>query len=294
VFAERLDSLQSDDEPLPGADTGSGDAPMNDEKIIRSVLLITGVALFIVSVGLYLSLPVFTQLWVWPQAPTLALAFVGSWFAGGIAAVIWIGLTGNLAALRGLLLTMLVGLGGAGFHLYSQHTLPGNERYLRFAILFLLSALLAIAVVALVRRFQPVVDEPAPPAIRLAFLVFAGILLGVGVALVFDAQRVFPIPLSSDVAAVYGWFFLGSFVYYFYGFLKPSLMNATGQMISFLVYDLLLIPPFLWHLPNVAEGYGISLVVYLTVLVVSAAFCAYYLFLDPRTRLVPIRNRAVT
>jgi uncharacterized membrane protein YgdD (TMEM256/DUF423 family) len=294
LFAERLDSLQADVEPFPETDTGSGDAPMNDEKILRSVLLATGIALFIMSVGLYLSLSGFTRLWVWPQAPTLALAFVGSWFAGGIAAVIWIGLSGNLAALRALMLTMLVGLGGAGFHLYSQHTLPGNERYLRFAILFAISAVLAIAVIALVQRFQQTGDEPAPPAIRWAFLVFAGILLGVGVALVFDAQRVFPVPLSTDVAAVYGWFFLGSFVYYFYGFLKPSIMNATGQMISFLVYDLLLIPPFLWHLPNVAEGYGLSLAVYLTVLVVSAAFCAYYLFIDPRTRLVPIRSRAVT
>jgi hypothetical protein len=56
-------------------------------------------------------------------------------------------------------------------------------------------------------------------------------------------------------------------------------------MLSFLVYDALLIPPFAAYWPVVPAEFRLSLSLYLAVLVASAVFCAYFLLADRRTRL---------
>ncbi len=55
------------------------------------------------------------------------------------------------------------------------------------------------------------------------------ILLPVGTCLVLGVPHVFPIPLTPDMAAVYGWFFLGSFAYYLYGFWRRSSIRSMAQ-----------------------------------------------------------------
>ena len=107
--------------------------------------------------------------------------------------------------------------------------MPGKERFLPFAGLFAIGAIVAgIAVVALT-RLPPRGDRPSPPIIRWAFLLFAAILLPTGAALLLNRPHVFPIALSTDMSAVYGWFFVGSFVYYFYGFVKPWSRTRPGS-----------------------------------------------------------------
>lgn len=250
--------------------------------------------LLVAGVGLYLNLPVFRWLWIWPDPDPVAMAFVGSWFASGSAAMLWVGLSGQLTALRPLLLTLLVAFGGVTWSLlaFAGRPLPGNERYQTFAVVLAVSMAVATAVLVWLRR-QPVpVDRPVSAAIPGAFLFLSGFLLFVGVALVLGFTRVFPVPLRADVAAVCGWLFLGSTVYYVSAAVRPSRLNTVGQLVSFLVYDLLLIPPFVLLLPDVDPAHRLSLFVYLAVLVGTAAFCAYHLLVDPRTRLLPAVSRA--
>jgi hypothetical protein len=107
----------------------------------------------------------------------------------------------------------------------------------------LLVALLALAVLIWSTRLTTPEDRKPPPAIRWTFLLFSAILPPVGLGMVLDNPRIFPATITPDMTKLYGWFFLGSFVYYLFGFLQPSWLNSTGHMLSFLVYDLLLIPP---------------------------------------------------
>jgi hypothetical protein len=267
---------------------------MADTRRLQQVTLLIGIVVFLAALGIYLSLPGFRQLWVWPHGASLGLAFVGAWLAGGAATVIWIGVTGHFTVLRVLMLTMAIAFLGSGLRLVSQQSLPGNERYLPFALFFIASAILAAVTIRLTYRLPASGDALPPAAIRWVFLLFSAILLLAGTALLVDRPNIFPIPLSTDVAFIYGAFFLGSFAYYFHGFLWPSALNATGQMLSFLVYDLLLIPPFLMHLSVVDDQHQTSLLVYLGVLIASALFCAYFLLIDPRTRMLPLARRAVT
>jgi hypothetical protein len=255
----------------------------------RSLSLLSGILILVSSLGLFFGLPAFRNLWIWPGAPPLGLAFAGSWFAGVAVPLIWIGLSGHLAAIRAGALSGVLAFGGSAALLWSRHDLPDRERFLPFAVIFGVGTLFALAGLAWSTRLPDLQNREIPPAIRWAFLVFSAILLPVGLGMAMGSGRIFPVPLSPDMERLYGWFFLGSFAYYFYGFLRPNWLNAAGHMLSFLVYDLLLIPPFLFYWPVVPHEFRLNLLVYLLVMVASLLFCAYFLFLDPRTRL--FRNR---
>ena len=244
-----------------------------------------GTSLILVSLGMFFTLPGVTKFWIWPETPLLGFVFVAAMLAGGASPLVWIGISGHLSAIRAAMLTGIVANTGIAMHLFAKHTLPGRGRYLLFSALFAFGSVLTTAVFGLSKRYPATGDGSIPPIIRWAFLLFSAILLPVGVALILDFPHIFPIPLTTDMAAVYGWFFLGSFVYYFYGFWKPSQLNSTGHLLSFLSYDLLMIPPYMTYWAAVAPEFRTSLFVYLAILITSAIFCGYYLLVDPRTRL---------
>jgi uncharacterized RmlC-like cupin family protein len=79
--------------------------------------------------------------------------------------------------------------------------------------------------------------------------------------------------------------YLGAAVYFLHGVARPSWSNATGQLIGFLAYDLVLIGPFIGHFDEATGGKLLSLIVYTSVLVFTAGLAVYYLFLNPETRL---------
>ncbi len=258
---------------------------MKGVRLYRASAVAGGLGLLVFALGLYFVRPAAMRLWIWPETPPLGCAFVAAVLAGGAAPLLWIGFSGHLPAIRAAMLTGIVANTGIALHLFTRRALPGNERYLPFAGLFAFGAILAGSLFALASRLPATGDRSSPPIIRWAFLLFSAILFPVGVGLVLDWPHVFPIPLTPDMAAVYGWFFLGSFAYYLYGFCRPSRLNSIGQLLSFLIYDLLMIPAYgtAWSLIYPEDR--TSLFVYLAVLLTSAVFCAYFLFVDPRTRL---------
>ena len=81
-----------------------------------------------------------------------------------------------------------------------------------------------------------------------------------------------------------GWLFLGSAVYFAWGFFRPSWHNARGQLLAFLAYDLVLLPRYLSMFSMVDPEHLPSLIIYVTVLVYSSLLAIFYLFIHPRTR----------
>ena len=71
------------------------------------------------------------------------------------------------------------------------------------------------------------------------------------------------------------------------GVFRPKWTNATGQLLAFLAYDLVLIAPFLKHFATVNPAHRPSLVVYTAVLIYSGVLAAYYLFVHTSIRLGP-------
>lgn len=241
--------------------------------------------LLVYALALFFQIQFAADLWVWPKSPELGLAFAGAWMAGGLFPLIWSGLRGQFAPLRSLALAGIAASGGSAVLLISKHTVAGNERYLPFGLLFLMAFLVIIYIFIKSRQVPASGDNAVSPVIRWVFLLFTCLLLYFGIALLMDTPNIFPIALSTDMGAMYGCFFLGSSAYYFYGFLKPTRFWTVGPMLSFLVYDLLLIPPYVKYAAVVPAQFQTSLAIYLSVLISSALFCGFYLFVDPRSRL---------
>jgi hypothetical protein len=119
--------------------------------------------------------------------------------------------------------------------------------------------------VALIRRWHPEPfrdTRPTPVVIRIAFAVFAVLLALVAVRLIAVRPNTFPWPLGPENSVIYGFIFLGAMAYFLYGLAWPVWGNACGQLVGFLAYDLLLIPPFLGHFAAVKPEMRTSLAVY--------------------------------
>ena len=79
--------------------------------------------------------------------------------------------------------------------------------------------------------------------------------------------------------------FLGAALYFIYALIRPSWLNAAGQLAGFLAYDAVLIVPFLTRLPTVSPENQVGLTIYTGVVIYSGLLAIYYLFIHPPTRL---------
>jgi len=102
-------------------------------------------------------------------------------------------------------------------------------------------------------------------------------------------HQIFPWPLKPGSLASYGWIFLGAATYFFYPVVQPTWHNARAQLWGFLAYDLVLIVPYLEHFKKVVPALRPNLIVYVAVLLYSAALAIYYLFINPATRPAKVR-----
>lgn len=250
----------------------------------RSLLVITGVILLILCAGFLSGNLSALELWPWPDG-RLSYVFIASILAAIGAPIIWMGLSGELAAMRGGALDFMVTYSGLAITLLifgsSVAELISVKLYLTVAILSVLfNGLLYLMVSA-----TPIKDNrPVPWLLRASFMVFFLLLIGVGIALITNYQTVFPWPLKPQSSVVFGWIFMGAAFYFFYGFLQPTWGNVCGQLIGFLAYDLVLIVPFIQHFEAVKAEHQLSLYVYTAVLIYSALLSVYFLLLHPTTR----------
>jgi predicted membrane channel-forming protein YqfA (hemolysin III family) len=254
---------------------------MNKElPALRVLAVATGLAVLGLGVGYALNEPWATATWPWPDGG-LSHLFVGSILTAFAVAFVWIGAVGEWGALSAGAITVLVMCAGFAAYLF---TLEGTRSdVLASAVWF--AALAGISGLAFFwARRRPIHDtRTIPPFLRVSFGVFVVVLVVFGSALILRAP-VFPWPLNPDSSVMFGCIFLADACYFLFSLLDPRWNNARGQLLSFLAYDLVLIPPLLALFATVRPGHLLSLVLYLTVLFYSAGLAVYYLFVDGKTR----------
>lgn len=217
-------------------------------------------------------------LWPW-ETGRLSYLFIGAMLAAVAAGAIWVAVSGETASLTAGLLNLAVMLGGIAGYL-----LVGVPEYRGLGV--------AVAVLALVNvgllvasRWRPVSDSrPVPPLVRGSYVLFAAVLLAVGVALILGFDGVMPWPVEPPTSVVFGWVFVGDAFYFAHSALWPRWNAARAQLWSFLAYDLVLLGPLAMHLAAVESGRLPNLLVYLAVCVFSAVLGIYYLVLNRHTR----------
>jgi hypothetical protein len=231
----------------------------------------------VLTTGYFLELPWAINTWPWQDLTSADYLLVSSFLAGATGVILWLGFTGDWGATAGA--TMNVGLMNAGAAAYLFH-LGFRSR----AVTFTLFAIINIGVLVWSLR-QPIRDRrPVDKWLRGSFLVFTAVLLFAAVQLFRQSPTIFPWRIEPDAEIMVGWLFLGSAVYFGWGFLRPSWHNARGQLIAFLAYDLVLFPRYVLMFSTVNPDHLPSLIAYVTVLSYSSLLAIYYLFINPRTR----------
>jgi hypothetical protein len=134
-------------------------------------------------------------------------------------------------------------------------------------------------------RFPIRDPRPQPIPARVAFAIFVVVLLLVGGSMALQVPNILPWAVTPEGSVIYGLMFLGAASYFAYAFARPSWMNSGGQLAGFLAYDLVLIVPFMLHFARVRPDLLPNLILYTVVVVASGLLAAYYLFVNPATRI---------
>lgn len=256
----------------------------------------------------YLSLAYLAQMpfieWLWPwtdygtELNTLSLTFLSSIAAAIAAPQIWIALTGKVATAAGGALNLAVCFTGIACYLFTQHQAdPANARLLPATIILGVSALANLGVFLATRKIPFEDPRPLPMPVRISFGIFIVALWLVGGSLIQLRPNILPWDMTPQGSVIYGWIYLGASIYFLYALARPKWENATGQLLGFLAYDLVLIGPFLLRFSEVPDEQRLSLIVYTSIVVYSGLLASYYLFIHPETRLrrgivQPLTSRA--
>jgi hypothetical protein len=257
---------------------------MDRKAITRLGFVAMGVAMLALGAGFAFNLPWAANFWPWPDG-RLSFLFVGSVLAGLGSGALYIAVTQEWRAAIGGGLTFLAGATAIALSLFvfarDRAVAPG------FIVGFLALAALALPLLYFARRERALDARPLPPLVRYSCWLFAAALAAAAVALILRAPYVFPWPLKPETALLYGWMFAGLALNYTYVAARGTWADGKVSLIAFLVYDLVLIGPFLRHFAVVRPEHLPSLTVYTAVLVYSTALAVAFLFVDRRTRLRP-------
>lgn len=244
-------------------------------RVLRAALYALASGFLLVGGGFWLRADWALALWPWPDGP-LSHLFVASILLGQSAALFWTGGSLELGAARGGAVGFALMCGGLAVTtgwLYAQR---GEGLLLGWTVVCAILAAGGASLAALGWRFPWKDTRPVPAVVRGSFLVFAVALAITTVLLLIQVPVVFPWKLKPESSVMFGCLFLASAAYFFDGWRRPGAANAFGQLAAFLVYDLVLLPPYLRHWPKTEGGFRISLVIYLAVLIWSALLAVWY------------------
>lgn len=253
-------------------------------KTMRILLLVIGAFQSILALAFFLRMPMALSLWPLPGTTPLTFILVSSIFAAAAASTLWAAGSGNLGALAGIGLDYVAIFTPVSIFLVHLGTGSGDARTTNAAVGCGLAALFGVGVFRWSVRHAIDTSVRVPPLVRWSFGFFIVALLIVSIRLIMQFPTI-PWQLTPALSIVIGWMFIGAATYFAYALLRPSWRNATGQLIGFLAYDIVLIVPFIERLPTVAPEHRTGLIVYTAVVIYSALLALYFLFVHRGTRL---------
>lgn len=257
-------------------------------NIVRSILIIGGILTLVFAFGYFWQLPWATRTWLWPDSP-LSYTFIAAMQAAIAAAMLWIGVTGELGVIAAGALNLIVMMGGLAVSFVLMARQPEYSFLRNYGIACALFAVVNLLLFIWSWRIPLRTTDPTPRLVRISYVVFIIVLAVVGIALILRLPNVMPWQLIDttegklrDDSVVFGWMFLGDAFYFLYALRYPQWHRASAQLWSFLAYDLVLMGPLLklLYTGKVKPEFKNSLLLYTAILVYSGLLALYYLLIN--------------
>jgi hypothetical protein len=250
----------------------------------RNVLLAVGVVQLCLSAAFFLQLPFAVRLWPFPDTTPMSFIFISSIFAAAGAATLWASASENYGALAGIGLDYVTILAPAAVLSLRLGAGTDNPHMTAYGVACVIGVVFGLGLLLWSSRIPIDRTLPMPGPVRWSFIIFIIALLIVATRLILQTPYALPWTTTPELSVVIGWMFFGAATYFAYGLLRPSWLNAAGQLIGFLAYDAVLIVPFLTRLPNVDPYNQSGLIIYTAVVTLSGLLAVYYLFVHEPTR----------
>ena len=242
-----------------------------------------------VGIGLYRNASWATDLWPLPDV-RMTYIFLASIVASTAALIIWPLIRDDPGALRAAAFNLSTATPPLGLYLLWLSRDGDNRDLIAPGIAFVLFGVVWMAIGWWLRTIPVRSTRQLPKFVRIVFVGFCVLLIPLGSALLFQVENVFPWTISPENSTVAGIIFLSAAALFMFILANPLWIYGEAGFASFLAYDLVLAVPYLDFFRNrdneatVASYYGsaytapagdngvgeMSLVIYLTVLAVSA------------------------
>jgi hypothetical protein len=267
----------------------------NDQRLRQTqyILILSGLAFTILAVGFIARIP-----WTVSLLPlhfdttyndTLGFMFIASMVSAWGVSSIYIGATGKIAPAFTTLINYILVFGGLGIlylQLSLQNTNSVNQSALSVMGIFsILIALFSAYWLWLLRNTAVSNPIPMPKTLRRAIGVMTLFVGITSMSLIVFKYNILPWDGTTIFGIVYGWLFVGTGAALLYALVRNKWEIVAAQLLGFLAYDLVLIPPFIDFFSQVRPDKLPGLIMYFCFVVGSAILAIYYLFFDVRTRI---------
>jgi hypothetical protein len=220
---------------------------------------------------------------------TLGLMFIASMVVAWGVSSVYIGATGKLAPAVTSAINYILVFGGTGIlylQLYFQAANPSSlTPLLTTGFVSVLVALLSIFLLWALRNEGVGDPTQMPKALRIAIGVMTLFVGMTSVSLIVFKVNLLPWGGTTVFGVVYGWLFLGTGASLLYGLVRNKWEIVASQLLAFLAYDIVLIPPFIDFFSKVQADKLPGFIMYFGFVVGSGIIAVYYLFFDARTRI---------
>jgi hypothetical protein len=253
-------------------------------RFIRYFLILVSAIQLAFAVAFFLQSPFAINLWPFEGTTPLTYIFISSFFAAAGASTLWASVSENYGALAGISLDYLAIFAPLTVLSFQLVAGGGTSQMTFFGVACALGALFGLGLFLWSVRIPIDHSLPMPVPVRWSFVLFIIALVIVGTMLILKTPNVIPWMITPDISVLIGWMFIGAAIYFTFGILRPSWLNAAGQLIGFLAYDLVLIVPFLTRLPTAPPEFRLNLTIYTAIVIYSGLLAVYYLFIHAPTR----------
>jgi hypothetical protein len=252
-------------------------------RVARYFLFVVCAGQLVLAVVCFAQWPLASSIWPFAGTTPLTFIFVSSILAAAAASMFWVAASQTYGALAGLGVDYVAVLVPLSVLSLRGGATSGGERLTALGFMCGVGAVFGLVIFLWGIRVPVDQSVRMPAPVRWSFVGFVLALLVVSTRLLLGVTTI-PWTITPVLSQVIAWMFLGAATYFVYALVRPSWLNAAGQLAGFLAYDLVLIVPFLTRLPTTSPQHMVGLVVYTAVVIYSGLLASYYLFIHKPTR----------
>lgn len=225
--------------------------------LVRLIVFIVGLLFLLLGMVFMWGISQFSTFW-------MNVYLFGATLMAYAIPLLWVGITRSYKALAGGGLSLLATFGAIGLYLLRLHI----EGLIHIGEISLAIALLGLWFLIVGIKIAHSKKDRLPVSTQWLMALMLTIALIQGLFLIVPLPTHFPWMLSNELSVIYGWVLIGASLFFGWTLFEPVWENGYPLLYAILVYDALLIGPFISLLSPASKGTIVPLYLLLTLIII--------------------------